>query len=117
LGSWGNKYLSFGGRIVMVNAVLNAIPIFFLSYLKMPCNVWKEVVKIQRKFLWSGLSNRRKINWVKWEDVCKPKKEGGLGIRDLRLTVNHKPFSQMEVEAPSTGGRALEGYCCGKIWE
>jgi hypothetical protein len=32
------------------------------------------------------LSNRRKINWVKWEDVCKPKKEGGLGIRDLRLT-------------------------------
>jgi hypothetical protein len=23
--------------------------------------------------------------WVKWEDVCKPKKDAGLGIRDLRL--------------------------------
>ncbi|MCH80987.1 LINE-1 reverse transcriptase like [Trifolium medium] len=86
VGSWGNKYLSFGGRIVMVNAILNAIPIFYLSYLKMPVNVWKEVVKIQRKFLWSGLSNRRKISWVKWEDVCKPKSAGGLGVRDLRLT-------------------------------
>jgi hypothetical protein len=86
IGSWGNKYLSFGGRIVMVNAVLNAIPIFYLSYLKMPSNMRKEVVRIQQKFLWSGLSNRSKISWVKWEDVCKPKKEGGLGVRDLRLT-------------------------------
>jgi hypothetical protein len=86
IGSWGNKYLSFGGRIVMLNAVLNAIPIFYLSYLKMPTNVWREVVRLQRKFLWGGVSNRRKINWVKWEEVCKPKKEGGLGVRDLRLT-------------------------------
>jgi mannosylglycoprotein endo-beta-mannosidase len=23
--------------------------------------------------------------WVKWEDVCKPKKEGGLGVKNLRL--------------------------------
>jgi hypothetical protein len=22
---------------------------------------------------------------VKWEDICKPKEEGGLGVRDLRL--------------------------------
>jgi hypothetical protein len=22
---------------------------------------------------------------VKWDDVCKPKKDGGLGIRDLRI--------------------------------
>ncbi|MCI14824.1 putative non-LTR retroelement reverse transcriptase, partial [Trifolium medium] len=26
-----------------------------------------------------------KVCWVKWEEVCKPKKEGGLGVRDLRL--------------------------------
>ncbi|MCI65254.1 RNA-directed DNA polymerase (Reverse transcriptase), partial [Trifolium medium] len=25
------------------------------------------------------------ICWVKWDDICKPKKEVGLGIRDLRL--------------------------------
>jgi hypothetical protein len=86
LGAWGNKFLSFGGRIVLVNAVLNAIPIYYLSYLMMSVKVWKEVVKIQRKFLWSGLSNRSKISWVKWSNVCKPKSDGGLGVRDLRLT-------------------------------
>jgi hypothetical protein len=86
VGSWGNKFLSFGGRIVMVNAILNAIPIYYLSYLKMPAKVWREVIKIQRRFLWSGLSSRSKISWVKWDEVCKPKKDGGLGVRNLRLT-------------------------------
>jgi hypothetical protein len=23
--------------------------------------------------------------WVKWEDICKPKKEGGLGVKNLRV--------------------------------
>jgi hypothetical protein len=85
LGSWGNKYVSLGGRIVLINAVLNAIPIFYLSYLRMPKKVWKELVKIQRGFLWAGLSKTNKTCWVKWDVICRPKKEGGLGVRDLRL--------------------------------
>jgi hypothetical protein len=85
LGSWGNKYISLGGRIVLINAVLNSLPIFFLSFLKLPVKVWREVVRIQRKFLWGGLSSKNKMCWVKWSDICKPKKEGGLGIKDLRL--------------------------------
>jgi hypothetical protein len=45
-GSWRNKYVSLGGRIVLINAVLNAVPIFYLSYMKMPLKVWRELVKI-----------------------------------------------------------------------
>jgi hypothetical protein len=85
LGSWGNKYISLGGRIVVINAVLNSLPIFFLSYMKMPVKVWREVVKIQRKFFWGGLVQSRRMCWIKWLAICKPKKEGGLGIKDLRL--------------------------------
>ncbi|GAU32684.1 hypothetical protein TSUD_145580 [Trifolium subterraneum] len=85
LGKWGNKYISLGGRIVLINSVLSSIPIFFLSYMKMPLKVWREVVRLQRNFLWGGISKTRRISWVRWEDICKPKVEGGLGIRDLRL--------------------------------
>ncbi|GAU29820.1 hypothetical protein TSUD_223660 [Trifolium subterraneum] len=84
-GLGGTNILAWGGRIVLINAVLGAILIFFLSYMRMPLKVWREVVRIQRNFLWGGLTKRRRINWVKWEDLCKPKKEGGLGIRNLRL--------------------------------
>jgi hypothetical protein len=60
LGSWGNKYVSLGGRIVLINVVLNAIPIFYLSYMKMPMKVWKELVKIEQVFLWAGLAKTNK---------------------------------------------------------
>jgi hypothetical protein len=30
LNSWRNKFVNFGGRIILINAVLNAIPIFYL---------------------------------------------------------------------------------------
>jgi hypothetical protein len=70
---------------VLINAVLNSIPIFFLSFLKMPVGVWKKVVKIQRQFLWGGVRGGNKICWIKWSVVCKDKCQGGLGVRDVRL--------------------------------
>jgi hypothetical protein len=43
LFSWRNRHISLGGRIVLINAVLNSIPIFTLSFMKMPVSVWKKV--------------------------------------------------------------------------
>jgi hypothetical protein len=83
LRSWGNRYVSLGGRIVLLNSVLNAIPIFYLSFLKVPAAVLKEIIRIQREFLWGGVRGGRKICWVSWKEVCKPRSQGGLGVRDV----------------------------------
>ena len=85
LNSWGNKYISLGGRIVLLNSVLNSIPIFYLSFLKMPAKVIKKVEGIQRRFLWGGVGGPKKIWWVKWRKVCQPKSQEGLGVRDIKL--------------------------------
>lgn len=61
LNSWGNKYVSLGGRMVLLNAVLNAIPIFYLSFFKMPVKVWKRIVRIQREFLWGAVKGGKKV--------------------------------------------------------
>lgn len=71
LNSWSHKYISFGGRIILLNSVLNSLPIFYLSFLKMPVQVCKKVVRIQREFLWGGVRGGKKINWVKWNSVCQ----------------------------------------------
>jgi hypothetical protein len=85
LASWDNKFASLGGRIVLLNSVLNAIPIFYLSYLKIPGIVWKQIRRLQREFLWGCRRGRKKVNWIKWDVVCLPKSKGGLGVRDIRV--------------------------------
>ena len=35
LNLWRNKYISCGGKIVLINSILNSIPIFYLSFMKM----------------------------------------------------------------------------------
>lgn len=79
LNNWENKFVSLGGRIVLLNAVLNSIPIFYLTFMKMSLKVWRRIVRIQREFSLGG-----KIKWVRWSLVCKPKEEGSLGVRDVR---------------------------------
>lgn len=60
LNSWGHKYISFGGRIVLLNSVLNVIPIFYLS-LKLPVQVWKRIMRIPREFLWGVWEGERRF--------------------------------------------------------
>lgn len=80
-----NKYVSLGGRTVLLNCVLNAIPIFYLSFLKIPAKMLKMVIRIQRYFLCGGLRGGRNTCWVKWRKVCHPRSKGGLGVRDMRV--------------------------------
>jgi hypothetical protein len=81
--SWGNRYVSLGGRILIINSVFNAIPIFYLSFMKAPTLVLKKIVRIQREFLWGGLKGGRKLCWVSWKEICKPRSQGGLGVREV----------------------------------
>lgn len=78
-----NNTSFFRGRITLINSVLNSLPIYFLYIFKAPKKIIRKMVRIQRNFLWGGCEEKRKIAWVKWEVVCKPKLEGGLGVKDL----------------------------------
>lgn len=55
LATWKRRYLSFGGRIVLIKSVLCSLPIFYMSIFKMPEGVIKCIEPIQANFLWGGL--------------------------------------------------------------
>ncbi|KAL8468904.1 hypothetical protein ACS0TY_031925 [Phlomoides rotata] len=46
----------------------------------MPKQTLGELIQTQRNFLWGGCDNNSKIPWVKWENICREKSDGGLGI-------------------------------------
>jgi len=31
--------------------------------------------------LWGKSEDERKINWVSWDNMCRPLEEGGMGIK------------------------------------
>ena len=37
-----------------------------------------------RNFWWGQKSEEKKIPWVSWEKMCKPKAGGGLGFKNLK---------------------------------
>ncbi|XP_058774256.1 uncharacterized protein LOC131648522 [Vicia villosa] len=83
LSSWKGSNISMGGRVPLINLVLNAIPTFTLSFFKAPGKVIKEIRRLQSDFLWSEKLDKKSIHWVKWKNVCRSKEKGGLGVRDV----------------------------------
>ena len=37
------------------------------------------------KLFWGQRGDNQKIHWLKWETMCKPKSQGGLGFKDLSM--------------------------------
>ena len=83
LTKWNQKSLSMAGRVTLINSVLNALPIYLLSFFKLPQRIADRLVSLQRNFMWGGEHDQKKIPWVKWDVICLHKKEGGLGIKNL----------------------------------
>jgi magnesium-transporting ATPase (P-type) len=50
LSSWKGKYLSVGGRLVLINLVLSSLPMFMLSFFKIPKGVLKKIDYFRSRF-------------------------------------------------------------------
>ncbi|KAL6330605.1 hypothetical protein AAG906_003213 [Vitis piasezkii] len=66
-------------------SMLASMPLYQLSFFRMPKIVARRLEKLQRDFLWGGGNLERKVHLIKWEVVCAQKEKGGLGIRKLDL--------------------------------
>ncbi|KAL0912822.1 hypothetical protein M5K25_016231 [Dendrobium thyrsiflorum] len=91
--NWSSKFLSFGGRLVLIKSVLNSIPIFLFHTLLPNVSVCFRLERMINKFFWGSNSNRKGICWTSWFKVCGIFKEGGLdckSISDMAHAFSHK---------------------------
>jgi hypothetical protein len=84
LSGWRAILLSPGGRVVLINAILDALPTYAMAALLLPPTIVKALDALRYSFLWDA-SEQVSGAWclVAWDAVCHPKDEGGLGIRSL----------------------------------
>ncbi|WMV38316.1 hypothetical protein MTR67_031701 [Solanum verrucosum] len=83
LASWKSQYLSSGGRLTLVNSVLDSLPSYMMSVFPAPASVTERLDAIRRNFLWKGSEDKKKYHLVKWEELIQSKRGGGLSIREL----------------------------------
>ena len=88
LGGWQARLLSRGGRLVLLQFILTAIPTYFMALACMPEGVRQRIECTMRRFFWQGARTpeTRGVALVAWSIITRPKSLGGLGIRQLRLT-------------------------------
>ena len=85
LQGWEGKLLSQAGREVLIKSVIQAIPTYTMGCFKIPIGLCNEIEGLIKKFWWGQRGDRRRIHWVKWEDMTRSKILGGMGFRELVL--------------------------------
>lgn len=85
LGRWDSKSISMGGRITIIKSILSAIPLYNLSFSRLPKMVEKQLKSRFCQFLWRWKDGEKNVAWVGWENICKSFGEGGLGIKNLEF--------------------------------
>ncbi|WMV25590.1 hypothetical protein MTR67_018975 [Solanum verrucosum] len=77
LSRWKSQYLSLGGRVILINSVLDALPSYMMSLFPILATVIKILDNIRRSFLWQGSKEKKGFYLVKWKALTVSKKRGG----------------------------------------
>jgi hypothetical protein len=83
LDVWKGGTMSIAGRTTLISYKFQFKQFPHISYVcvSLPKTVINKIETIRRNFFWQGGGTKRKYHLVKWEIICKSKKNGGLGLR------------------------------------
>jgi hypothetical protein len=81
IGLWCNKWLSLGGRFVLVKAVLESQSVYWMSMELIPRSILNKIRKMMFDFLWSGSKSNHQFHLCRWDMLSRPKKCGGGASR------------------------------------
>ncbi|CAM8931867.1 unnamed protein product [Rhodiola kirilowii] len=82
---WCTINLSSGGKEVLIKAVLQALPQYFMHCFLIPGCILTKLEIILRKFWWSHKQEEHHMSWVKNSLLEENKEKGGLGFKNLKL--------------------------------
>jgi hypothetical protein len=87
LSSYKADKLSHAARLELIKSVFSSIPVYYMSNIIFSKKFIAKLTTIIRSFWWTGVreeTNAKSLCLKAWKDICAPRKEGGLGIRNLQ---------------------------------
>lgn len=83
LAGWKAEQLTMAGRTLLVKSVTSSLPIYTMQTAKIPESINQEIDKCNSRFIWGSTEAKKKIHLIAWDNLCKPKENGGLGLRSM----------------------------------
>jgi hypothetical protein len=89
ISGWKAKLLSQAARTTLIKSVVNAIPTYLMSLFLLPKSLCASINSSIRK-LWWGYPQEKNhsLSLIAWDNICKQKSLGGLGIWTIEATNN-----------------------------
>lgn len=84
LAGWKAKLLSQASRVVLIKSVISSLPVHHLSYFALTDKEARNCDSVVANFFWGNHQNNKTPHMIAWNKICKPKAQGGLGIRKFR---------------------------------
>ncbi|CAG7894458.1 unnamed protein product [Brassica rapa] len=112
VNGWTGRWLSKGGKQVMIKSILLALPTYVMSTFLLPLEICENLDSAIAQFWWSSNPPKKGIHLAKWEKVCLPKDEGGIGFRlihEFNLALLAKQLWRLVQYPDSLVARVLKG--------
>jgi hypothetical protein len=61
LSSWKGKLLTSGGRLVLINFVLSRLPLYMLSFFRIPKGVLEKLDYYRSRFFWQCDEHKKRV--------------------------------------------------------
>ena len=60
--TWTHKLLSLGGRLILVQAVLSSLPVYWLGFVMIPFSILNRLRSITYAFLWGSSGSHHRYH-------------------------------------------------------
>jgi hypothetical protein len=87
LSTYKADKLSHAARLALIKSVFASIPVYYMSNILFTKKFTAKLNAIIRTFWWTGIreeASSKALCLRAWKDICAPKNEGGLGIRNIQ---------------------------------
>jgi hypothetical protein len=82
---WCNRWLSMGGRFILIKSVLESLPVYWMSLQKIPLKIINILRRLIFNFLWNSHLGKFRFHLCSWEMLSKPRRFGGWGLMNLSI--------------------------------
>ncbi|KAJ4769205.1 RNA-directed DNA polymerase (reverse transcriptase)-related family protein [Rhynchospora pubera] len=83
ISGWKLNNLSFAGRVELLRAVLQSIPMHVMATQQLPKQVLHQLTSTFKKFIWGKVGHDRYMAFLSWDKLCSTFQNGGLNLRDI----------------------------------